>query len=140
MIIRKLQLADFDQVMAIWFAGSISAHPFVDRDYWISHQPIVHDALLDAEVLVAVDGTTVLGFAGLQDDYLAGIFVRDEDRNHGIGTQLLRAIKKSHSSFTLAVYAENERAVRFYRRQGLQIIRRQVDEMDNAEYIKRWAR
>lgn len=60
MIIRKLQLADFDQVMAIWFAGSISAHPFVDRDYWISHQPIVHDALLDAEVLVAVGMRTVI--------------------------------------------------------------------------------
>ncbi|MDM8266415.1 hypothetical protein QUW44_04455 [Limosilactobacillus pontis] len=52
----------------------------------------------------------------------------------------MRAIKKNHSSFTLAIYAENERAVRFYRRQGLQIIRRQVDETDNAEYIKRWAR
>ncbi len=60
MIIRKLQLADFDQVMAIWFAGSISAHPFVDRDYWISHQPMVHDALLDAEVLVAVGMRTVI--------------------------------------------------------------------------------
>lgn len=74
MVIRKFQAADLSQIMEIWLAGNISAHPFVEQSYWTDHRSMVHDALLEAEVLVAVDGPTVLGFAGLQDDYLASIF------------------------------------------------------------------
>ena len=138
MVIRKFQAADLSQIMEIWLAGNISAHPFVDQSYWTDHRSTVHDALLEAEVLVAVDGPTVLGFAGLQDDYLAGIFVKNGFRNHGIGTQLLGVVKKNHPSFTLSVYAKNSRAVQFYQRQGLKIIRRQIDETGNVEYIMQW--
>lgn len=140
MVIRKFQPADLSQIMEIWLAGNISAHPFVEQSYWIDHRSMVHDALLEAEVLVAVDGSTVLGFAGLQDDYLAGIFIKDGFRNHGIGTQLLGAVKKSHPSFTLSVYAKNYRAVQFYRRQGLMITHRQIDETGNVEYTMQWSK
>ena len=138
MVIRKFQAADLSQIMEIWLAGNISAHPFVEQSYWTDHRSMVHDALLEAEVLVAVDGPTVLGFAGLQDDYLAGIFVKNGFRNHGIGTQLLGVVKKNHPSFTLSFYAKNSRAVQFYQRQGLKIIRRQIDETGNVEYIMQW--
>ena len=138
MVIRKFQAADLSQIMEIWLAGNISAHPFVEQSYWTDHRSMVHDALLEAAVLVAVDGPTVLGFAGLQDDYLAGIFVKNGFRNHGIGTQLLGVVKKNHPSFTLSVYAKNSRAVQFYQRQDLKIIRRQIDETGNVEYIMQW--
>lgn len=138
MVIRKFQSADLSQIMDIWLASNISAHPFVDQSYWIDHRSMVRDALLKAEVLVAVDGPTVLGFAGLQDDYLAGLFVKDGFRDQGIGTQLFGAVKKSHPSFTLSVYGKNSLAVQFYQRQDLEIIHRQIDETGNVEYIMRW--
>lgn len=140
MVIRKFQSADLSQIMDIWLAGNISAHPFVDQSYWIDHRSMVRDALLKAEVLVAVDGPTVLGFAGLQDDYLAGLFVKDGFRDQGIGTQLVRAVKKEHPTFTLSVYGKNYRAVQFYQRQGLKIIRHQIDETGNIECIMRWGK
>lgn len=59
MVIRKFQAADLSQIMEIWLAGNISAHPFVEQSYWTDHRSMVHDALLEAEVLVAVDGPTV---------------------------------------------------------------------------------
>lgn len=138
MIIRKLNPADLKQVMEIWLAENLSAHSFISRKYWINHQVMVREALLDADVLVAVDGSTILGFAGLQDNYLAGIFVRTEYHNQGIGTQLLRYVKESYPSFTLSVYVKNHQAIQFYQRQGLEIVQRQVDETGNAEYEMKW--
>lgn len=138
MIIRQFNLADLNKVMEIWLAGNLSAHPFINRRYWVNHQPMVRKALLAADVLVAAEGSTILGFVGLQDNYLAGIFVQAKYRNQGVGTQLLRHVKESYPSFILSVYVKNHHAVQFYQQQGLKIIRRQVDETGNAEYLMQW--
>lgn len=138
MIIRKLQLNDLDEVMQIWLAGNLKAHPFVAPSYWKEHLPLVRQALMQAKVIVAVNNSKIVGFAGMQANYLARIFVKEEFQHQGVGRKLLSAIKQTHASITLEVYLANEQAVRFYRQQDFKVVKEQIDETGNREYLMKW--
>lgn len=140
MIIRDFQPNDLDQVMEIWLEGNLNAHPFVDRKYWINNFEMIRDALQQSEIIVIEDKSQIIGFVGMQNTYLAGIFVKNKFCRHGVGSKLLNAIKRKYDSFTLEVYAENQAAVSFYNKQGLKIVRKQSDEMGNKEYLMQWGK
>ena len=98
--------------------------------------------LLPAEVYVYIDEckNEIEGFVGLDQEYIAGIFVRKEARSKGIGKALLDFIKEKKQELTLNVYQKNERAVRFYERQGFQIIDRSIDKSTaEKEYLMQWS-
>lgn len=135
---RKFKASDLDQVMEIWLNCNIEAHPFVKQQYWREHFQEVRKALLQSNVLVAESGDQLVGFAGLQENYLAGIFIKKEFRNQGIGSQLLTVIQQNHTSLTLHVYVKNESAYHFYQQHGLKVIKKQMDETGNEEYLMRW--
>ena len=78
-MIREFQILDTEQVMKLWFWGNVDAHPFVSEEYWHSHFNEVQEALLQAKVFVYDINGKVLGFIGLMNEYIAGIFV---DRNY----------------------------------------------------------
>lgn len=105
MIIRDFQPNDLDQVMEIWLEGNLNAHPFVDRKYCINNFEMVRDALQQSEIIVIEDKSQIIGFVGMQNTYLAGIFVKNKFRRHGVGSKLLNAIKRKYDLFTLEVYA-----------------------------------
>ena len=80
-----------------------------------------------------------LGLIGLDGDYIAGLFVAPEAQAQGIGKQLLDYAKSLRSQLTLRVYQQNERALRFYQREGFQIENEQIDEATGAaEYLMHW--
>lgn len=135
---RKFKASDLDQVMEIWLNCNIEAHPFVKHQYWREHFQEVRKALLQSNVLVAESGDQLVGFAGLQENYLAGIFIKKEFRNQGIGSQLLTVIQQNHASLTLHVYVKNESAYHFYQQHGLKVIKKQIDETGNEEYLMQW--
>lgn len=138
MSIRKFQLNDLDQVMNIWLKSNLQAHPFIDEKYWKDHFADVSQALSQAEVIVAEENSKIVGFAGMQNDYLAGIFVKKEYRHQGIGNKLLQTIKKSHISITLNVYTDNKSAVNFYQHQKFRVVKEQEDETGHKEYVMEW--
>lgn len=135
---RKFKASDLDQVMEIWLNCNIEAHPFVKQQYWCEHFQEVRKALLQSNVLVAESGDQLVGFAGLQENYLAGIFIKKGFRNQGIGSQLLTVIQQNHASLTLYVYVKNESAYHFYQQHGLKVIKKQIDETGNEEYMMQW--
>lgn len=138
-MIRNFQMEDINQVMKIWLDSNIDAHSFIKREYWISNAPDVKKQLLHAEIYVYEQESKIVGFVGMQDNYLAGIFVDKDARSNGIGKQLLEYIKGIRQEFTLRVYKENKGAVNFYEREGLTTI---LDEMDkatnNIELVMQW--
>lgn len=140
-MVRKLQHSDLEQVMQIWLAGNREAHRFVPAEYWESNAPMVREQLLQSEVYVCEENGIVRGFAGLQGDYLAGIFVEKSARSRGIGKQLLDYVKKMHATFHLHVFQENSRAVKFYQREGLVVADESRNEdTGNREYTMVWRR
>lgn len=127
-MIRKFQTTDINQVMQIWLNSNIDAHPFVSREYWESNFDMVKGLLVQAEVYVCEEDDVILGFIGMQEGYIAGIFVSKDCRSKGIGKVLLDYAKTLHQELTLHVYKKNEGAVRFYLREGFSVVNEQIDE------------
>lgn len=140
-MIRELQKTDIDTVSQIWLDANRDAHDFIPAEYWENNFLLVKKMLLQAEVYVYMDErkNRIEGFVGLDQEYIAGIFVRKEARSGGIGKALLDFVKEKKQELTLNVYRKNERAVRFYEREGFQIIDRTVDKStDEKEYLMKW--
>lgn len=140
-MIRKLQKTDIDTVSQIWLDANRDTHDFIPAEYWENNFLPVKEMLLQAEVYVYMDEckNRIEGFAGLDQEYIAGIFVRKEARSEGIGKALLDFVKEKKQELTLNVYRKNERAVRFYEREGFHIIERTTDESTGEkEYLMRW--
>lgn len=119
---------DLDQVMELWLNGNIEAHDFIPRNYWESNAPMVREQLLQAEIYVYETDGKILGFVGLQGDYLAGIFVDRHARSMGIGGQLIHYVQKIRRTLTLNVYRKNQSAMEFYLREGFSVLSEDIDE------------
>ena len=77
----------------------------------------------------------------MQEDYLAGLFVKKEFRCMGVGKQLLDYIKARYTTLWLHVYQQNQRAVAFYQREGFGIAGEGADvETGTADYTMTWQR
>lgn len=130
---------DTDRIMDIWLNGNKQAHCFIPGSYWESCAQEVQSLLSQADVFVWEEEGLIKGFAGMQGNYLAGIFVDQAFRCAGIGKKLLDFIKKRYPSFSLSVYKENRRALGFYLREGLTITAEGMDEATgHAEYTLTW--
>ncbi|WP_125705717.1 GNAT family N-acetyltransferase [Lacticaseibacillus daqingensis] len=119
--------AQLDQLMTIWLTANEQAHDFVPAGYWRANVAAVRAALPEAQLLVARQRGRLIGFAGVQDHYLAGLFVTAAARGNGVGHQLMTALKDRYSGLTLSVYDQNTGAVRFYAREGFAVLQREED-------------
>lgn len=142
-MIRRLQKPDIDTVSDIWLEANRDAHDFIPAEYWENNFFPVKEMLLQAEVYVYTDEykNEIEGFVGLDQEYIAGIFVRKKARSKGIGKALLDFVKGKKQELTLNVYQKNERAVRFYEREGFLILEKKEDETTGEkEYLMGWQR
>lgn len=138
-MIRKLQKEDLGQVMRIWLDSNVDAHPFISKAYWESNFEMVKEQLVQAEAYVYEENGDIRGFVGLQEDYIAGIFVKSECRSHGIGKRLLEYVKSVKANMSLRVYQKNTRAIRFYQREQFVIRSENTDDSTNQkEYVMTW--
>lgn len=138
-MIRKFEKSDLDRIAAIWLDSNIKVHNFIPADYWKGNFNKVKADLLQAEVYVYEDCGRILGFVGLQGNYIAGVFVRDDVRSRGIGSQLLEYLRNSKNDLNLRVYKKNTGAVRFYLREHFKISLTQTDkDTGEEEYLMIW--
>ena len=100
---------------------------------------MVKAMLPQAEVYVYENDNSIQGFAGLSGDYIEGLFVSSECQCCGIGARLLNHIKGIRTTLQLKVYQKNTRAIRFYLREGFEILSEGVDEATGEkEYVMSW--
>lgn len=140
-MIRQFKKNDLPVVMQIWIDTNIKAHDFIPKEYWENNYEIVKEILPDAEIYVHVDDTAgfIDGFIGLTDNYIAGIFVKEDKQSKGIGKKLLNYVKNIKPNISLSVYQKNTKAVRFYKREQFQIVSENVDDITNEkEFIMEW--
>lgn len=142
-MIRKFSENDLDSVMEIWLKANLDAHRFIPKEYWERNFDAVKEMIAQAEIYVYENEFThkICGFAGLTDNYLAGIFVEENSRSRGVGKMLLDRIKQIKSEINLNVYKKNVRAVSFYLREKFVIMSEGVDsETNENEYLMIWKR
>ena len=139
-MVRAVQASDIGAAAEIWLEGNLEAHGFISADYWRENFAPVKAMLAQAEMYVYEAGGEILGFVGLEDHDVAGIFVRSAARSGGIGRQLLDHVKAIKGHLELRVYRKNVRALDFYRREGFVLLREDIDEATGErEYVMLWS-
>lgn len=141
MSIRKFQSKDLTQIMEIWLEGNLDAHDFISEDYWKNHYEEVKESICQAEILVDEENGAIRGFLGMQENYVAGIFVKRDFRATGIGKGLMEMVKQDHEELEVSVYEKNSAALRFYLREGFEKehVSRE-EETGEIEFLLKWSR
>ena len=138
-MIRKFEKNDIDEVMQIWINENIKAHKFIPEEYWKSNYNFVKEILPNAEIYVYIFKEKIVGFIGLNNDYIEGIFVDTNNQYNGIGTTLLNKVKESRNHLSLSVYKKNTNATNFYKKNNFTIKSEDIDkDTDEIEYIMTW--
>ena len=138
-MIRKLKKEDIDEVMEIWKNENIRTHNFISKEYWKNNYEYVKDILPNADIDVYLLDEHIVGFIGVDNDYIEGIFVDINNQHNGIGTSLLNKIKEEKEKLTLSVYKKNINAIKFYKKNGFIITGESIDKnTDEIEYTMTW--
>lgn len=138
-MIRKFKKNDINDVMKIWKNENIKAHKFIPKEYWESNYKYVKEILPVAEIYVYVIEKTIIGFIGLNKNYIEGIFIDTNNQGNGIGTLLLNKVKERQNTLTLNVYKKNTHAIHFYKKNGFIITNKNIDEnTGELEYTMVW--
>ena len=138
-MIRELQNTDLDRVADLWLAANLQAHAFISYEYWEGNLELVKELLPQAEVYVYEKEGEILGFAGMDGEYIEGIFVAEKARAKGIGKALLDFLKTKKAGLRLNVYQKNTRAIQFYEREGFRVQSEGLDEATGEkDYVMAW--
>ena len=138
-MIKKFEKNDIDDVMRIWEKENIKSHKFIPKEYWKSNYKYVKEVLPNAEIYVYIIKDEIVGFVGLDNDYIEGIFIDTNNQCNGIGTALLNKVKENKSNLKLSVYKKNINAINFYKKNGFVITSESIEEDTNeVEYTMIW--
>lgn len=129
---------ELEEIVKIWFTANCEAHPFIPESYWKQNLDFVKNQLPHSELYVYRENNEIIGFMGMIDFYIAGIFIKSRHRNQGIGQQFLNEAKQAHDTLSLSVYAKNQIAVKFYKKHGFQLVNEQKDVTGELEYQLLW--
>ncbi len=99
------------------------------------------DLLASDTAWVGEEGGLVVGFCVREADNITGLYIAAEARNMGLGKRLLDRAKEQRDWITVWAYEANTAARRFYRREGLVEICREVEEGSNLMNVEhQWHR
>lgn len=140
-MIRKFEKNDINAVMEIWVNENIRTHNFIAKEYWKDNYEYVKDILPKADIYVYILDEQVVGFVGVNNNYVEGIFVDINNKHSGIGTSLLDRIKENKDNLTLNVYKKNANAIKFYEKNNFIITSKNIDKNTNEiEYTMTWSK
>ena len=106
-----------------------------------THTKIEKEILPNAEIYVYVVENHIVGFIGLDQNYIEGIFIDAHSQSKGIGTLLLNKVKEDRNTLTLSVYKKNVNAIKFYKNNNFIITSESIDKDTNEiEYIMTWVK
>lgn len=140
-IIRKFYGPDLNKIMKIWYDGNIQAHDFIDVSYWDRNYGYVSRLIPKTEVYVYEANGIVVGFIGVDNGYIEGLFVEEAYRGFGIGEKLLNYVIEEYEFITLHVFENNRAAVTFYEKMGLRKREIEINEdLGEVEYLMYYRR
>lgn len=132
-MIREYKNGDLDKIMQIWLETNLDVHNFVDEAYWKNNFDFVKMVMPQSEVYVAEENDEIVGFIGIVEGYIAGLFVMEKYRGKGVGKELLNNAKKRYNNLTLNVYVKNNNAVRFYLKNEFDLVTKMTNHDTGAE-------
>ena len=138
-MIRKFEDKDIDEIMQLWKKENIKAHNFIPKEYWENNYDLVKETIPKVEIYVYTIKSKIVGFIGVDKNYIEGIFVDTNNQCYGIGTSLLNKVKYNRNDLILSVYKKNINAIKFYKKNGFIIKSKNIDKNTNEiEYLMIW--
>ena len=137
-MIRNFKNSDIEKIMDIWLKSSIKGHEFISKEYWENNYNTVKKVYIPmAETFVYEDKGIIRGFISvINNEFIGALFVDINYQNKGIGKSLINYAMDKYKNLNLAVYKENEKAVKFYLSRGFEIMKEQENEdSGHFEYI-----
>ncbi|WP_307495018.1 N-acetyltransferase [Clostridium sardiniense] len=134
---------DIDEIMKIWVESTIKSHDFIDENYWIESQDIVRNKYIPiSKTYIYKEDNIIKGFISiLNNNFIGGLFVANDSQGQGIGRELVDTVKNELNSLTLNVFKENVRALKFYKREGFEIVSESIDSATlKEEILMKWKR
>ncbi|MFJ7935588.1 N-acetyltransferase [Sporosarcina sp. NPDC096371] len=140
MNIRLIKKTEINELVKIWYEGSLLAHDFIDKEYWKSQQTEMEEKYIPmSETYVVSHENDVVGFVSMLDNYLAALFIDVKHQGEGYGKSLLDFVKGKRETIQLKVYKKNSKAVDFYLKNGFVIKEKSVDEQTSEEeFLMEW--
>lgn len=139
--IHSCRKNDIEKVMDIWLRTNISAHNFIPESYWQDNYSLVRNNYLpSSKSYIYKQNGLIIAFISIVDNFFIGaLFVDDRYQSMGVGRKLLDYCKEKYSSLNLSVYADNIRAVQFYKKCDFTIIDEQMNvDSGYKEYTMSW--
>lgn len=138
-LIEHLDSSDLETISQIWLMSNLDTHDFIEKEHWLNNYSFVKKAFSSATIYAYYSDNKIVGFLGIINEYIAGIFILQDYRSLGIGTQLLKAIQSTHTKLTLDVYQKNTLALKFYQKNGFHIQQEKLDiQTEEIEYFLEW--
>lgn len=137
-MIRKLDNKDVNRIMEIWLESTIKAHSFIEKEYWQSNYNTVKYVYIPiAETYVYEENDVIKGFISIIDkEFIGALFVDNDYQGLGVGSKLINFALNKYDTLSLAVYKENFKSVRFYKKMGFEILSEEINEdSKHPEYI-----
>ena len=86
-MLRTMRTDDLDYVVKIWLESNIQAHSFIESDYWKENKEEVRKMLPHSLIQVAEIDGNIVGFIGMNETRIEGLFVSSDFQSRGIENQ-----------------------------------------------------
>jgi len=140
-MIKVFEPQYLDEIMDIWVNTNISAHSFIEQLYWRNAADMVRTLLPSSDLFIYQEENVIKGFVGITDHvYIAGLFISERYQSQGLGRKLLDYCKQQYQHLKLDVFIENDKAFRFYKKNGFAIVERKINpDFNREEYHMAWS-
>ena len=123
-----------NNLIEIWEDSVKATHLFLSSSEIKSIKKYVPQALLEVDHLLIIKDKKqkIIAFAGIENQRLEMLFIKNSERGKGYGKQLLNHVIKKYQINELTVNEQNPQAVAFYQHMGFNTYRRtEIDEQGN---------
>lgn len=136
-MIRKYKETDTDAIIAVWYASSSLAHPFLDAAFMEKEKQNIRDIYLpNTETWVHATGDSLDGFISMIGNEVGAIFVTPEKHGLGIGKQLMDCVAQLHEELEVEVFTKNAIGRAFYDRYGFVFLKSHLHEETGNELLR----
>lgn len=123
-----------NNLIEIWEDSVKATHLFLSSSEIKSIKKYVPQALLEVDHLLIIKDKKqkIIAFAGVDNQRLEMLFIKNSERGKGYGKQLLNHVIKKYQINELTVNEQNPQAVAFYQHMGFNTYRRtEINEQGN---------
>ena len=136
-MIRKYKETDLETVVDIWYQSSTLAHPFLEPDFVEKVKKDMHDIYIpNSETWVYEENASIIGFIGMIENEIGGLFVLPDQHSRGIGTKLVNLVREQHDELEVEVFKKNKIGRAFYDKYGFTFMKEYFDEASNNDVLR----